>query len=61
MTMASLGYRAPRNWAVRTIFVVASLLLSGAILLILDLANPFDGPIQASSAPFARALAELKL
>ncbi|MCX5572323.1 hypothetical protein [Kaistia nematophila] len=61
MTMASLGYRAPRNWAVRTIFVVASLLLSGAILLILDLANPFDGPIQASSAPFVRALAELKL
>ena len=61
MTMASLGYRAPRNGVVRTSFIAASLLLSGAILLILDMANPFDGPIQASSQPFLRALAELKL
>jgi hypothetical protein len=61
MTMASLGYRAPRNGVVRTSFVVASLLLSGAILLILDMANPFDGPIQVSAHPFLRALAELKL
>lgn len=61
MTMASLGYRAPKNGVVRTSFVAASLLLSGAILLILDMANPFDGPIQASSQPFVRALAELKL
>lgn len=61
MTMATLGYRAPRNRVVVISFVVASLLLAGAILLILDLASPFDGPIQASSEPFARALAELKL
>ncbi|WP_156911958.1 hypothetical protein [Kaistia adipata] len=61
MTMASLGYCAPRNGLVRASFVVASLLLSGAVLLILDMANPFDGPIQASAQPFLRALAELKL
>jgi hypothetical protein len=61
MTMASLGYRAPRNRVVVTCFVAASLLLSGAILLILDMANPFGGPIQASAEPFIRALAELKL
>jgi hypothetical protein len=61
MTMASLGYRAPRNAVVMTSFVVASALLAGALLLILDMAKPFDGPIQASSEPFERALAELKL
>jgi len=61
MTMASLGYRAPKNRVVVICFVTASLLLSGAILLILDMASPFDGPIQASSQPFVRALAELKL
>jgi hypothetical protein len=61
MTMASFGYRAPKNAVVMTSFVVASMLLAGAILLILDMAKPFDGPIQASSEPFIRALAELKL
>jgi len=61
MTMASFGYRAPRNAVVMTSFVVGSALLAGAILLILDMAKPFDGPIQASSEPFVRALAELKL
>lgn len=61
MTMASFGYCAPKNAVVITSFVVGSALLAGAILLILDMAKPFDGPIQASSEPFVRALAELKL
>lgn len=61
MTMASFGYRAPKNAVVMTSFVVASALLAGAIFMILDMAKPFDGPIQVSSEPFVHALAELRL
>jgi hypothetical protein len=60
MTMACYGFRAPKNAIVVIGFVVSSALLSGAIYMILDMGRPFDGPIQASSAPFVHALAELK-
>ncbi|MBB3932736.1 hypothetical protein GGR25_003800 [Kaistia hirudinis] len=60
MTMACYAYRAPKNAIVVTGFVVSSALLSGAIFMILDMGRPFDGPIQASSAPFEHALTELK-
>lgn len=60
MTMACCGFRAPKNALVVTGFVVSSALLSGAIFMIIDMGRPFDGPIQASSDPFTRALGELK-
>lgn len=60
MTMASYGYRAPKNAVVVSSFVLASALLAGAIFMILDMARPFDGPIQASSEPFVHALEELE-
>ncbi|MCX5516115.1 bestrophin-like domain [Kaistia algarum] len=60
MTMACYGFRAPKNAIVVIGFVVSSALLSGAIYMILDMGRPFDGPIQASSAPFVHTLAELK-
>jgi hypothetical protein len=55
-----LGYRAPRNAVVTTTFVVAALLLSGALYLILEMDRPASGLIQTSNAPFQRALALLQ-
>ncbi|SHF29521.1 Protein of unknown function [Kaistia soli DSM 19436] len=60
MTMASYGYRAPKNALVVTGFVLSSGLLAGAIYMVLDMGRPFDGPIQASSEPFVHALTELQ-
>lgn len=60
LTMACYGYRAPKNAVVVAGFVVSSALLSAAIFMILDMGKPFDGPIQASSEPFVRALDELR-
>lgn len=60
MTMASYGYRAPKNALVIAGFVLSSGLLAGAIYMILDMGRPFDGPIQASSEPFIHALTEIQ-
>jgi hypothetical protein len=60
LTMACYGYRAPRNTVVVVGFVLSSALLSAAIYMILDMGKPFDGPIQASSDPFVRALEEIQ-
>jgi hypothetical protein len=60
LIFASFGYCAPRNGVVVVSFITSSLLIAGAIYLILDMHGPFDGPIQLSSAPLQRALAELE-
>jgi len=60
LIFASFGYRAPRNAVVVTSFVLASALISGALYLIVDMDSPFDGPIQVSSAPLQRVLAEIR-
>jgi hypothetical protein len=57
---AGLGYRAPRNAVVTTAFVIAALLLSGALYLILEMDRPASGLIRASNAPFQRALTLLQ-
>ena len=41
-------------------FVLAAALISGTLYLILDLDAPFTGPIQVSSAPLERVLAEMR-
>ena len=59
LIFASFGYCAPRNAVVVSSLVVSSLLISGAIYLILDMDEPFSGTIQVSSEPLQRAVAEL--
>jgi hypothetical protein len=59
LIFASYGFRAPNNAFVAASFVVSSLLIAGAMYLILDMDVPFDGLIQASPAPLERVVAEL--
>jgi len=59
LIFASFGFRAPRNATVVGTFIVSAALVASAIYLILDMDAPFSGPIQVSSAPLQRALAEL--
>lgn len=51
----SFGLFAPPNPAVIATLMVCALSVSGAIFLILELAEPFDGLIQVSSAPLRNA------
>jgi hypothetical protein len=60
LIFGSFGYRAPRNAVVLTSFVLASALISGALYLIVDMDAPCGGPIQVSSAPLQRAMAEIR-
>jgi len=60
LIFASFGYRAPHNAVVLTSFVLSSALISGALYLIVDMDAPFGGPIQVSSAPLQRVLAEIR-
>jgi hypothetical protein len=59
LIFGSFGYRAPRNVVVLTSFVLSSALISGALYLIVDMDAPFGGPIQVSSAPLQRVMAEI--
>jgi hypothetical protein len=59
LIFASYGFRAPPNRFVVTSCVVSSVLIAGAIYLILDMDVPFDGLIQVSPAPLERVVAEL--
>jgi len=60
LIFASYGYRAPRNGLVVSSFLAASLLVAGAIYLILDMDAPFSGPVQVSPAPLLRVVAEMQ-
>ena len=55
----SLGLFAPPNFTVIIAVMLATLAVSGAIFLILELDLPFDGMIQISSAPMRNALQHL--
>lgn len=56
---ASFGLFAPPNATVIVTLFVCALSVSGAIFLILELAEPFGGLIQVSSAPLREAFAHL--
>ena len=56
---ASLGLFAPRNPTVITVLCVCALSVAGAIFLILELDESFEGLLQVSSAPLRAALAQL--
>ena len=60
LIFASFGYRAPRNAMVVTSFVVSAGLIAGTIYLALDMDIPFRGPIQVSTAPLQRVIAEMQ-
>ncbi|RUW95640.1 DUF4239 domain-containing protein, partial [Mesorhizobium sp. M2A.F.Ca.ET.037.01.1.1] len=57
---ARFGFRAPRNTIVIGRFVMSAALVATAIYLIMEMDQPFSGPIQISPAPSQKALAELK-
>jgi hypothetical protein len=60
LIFASFGFRSPPNALAATSFVVAALLISGAVYLILDMDAPASGLIQASDRPLQHALLELR-
>jgi hypothetical protein len=56
---ASFGLFAPRNLTVIAVLCVSALSVSGAILLILEMNQPFQGLVKVSSAPLRYTLAHL--
>ena len=60
LVLASYAWRAPSNAAVIASFLVASLLLTAAIVLILDMDRPFTGPVRVSADPVSRAIADMR-
>jgi hypothetical protein len=60
LIFASFGFKAPRNLVVASSFVVAAALIAGSLYLITDMDSPFAGPIQISSAPLQRVVAEMQ-
>jgi len=56
---ASFGLFAPPNMTVVTTLFLSALSVSGAIFLIMELAQPFTGLVQISSAPLRTALSHL--
>jgi len=59
IVFVSWGLFAPTNGTVIATFLAAALAVSGAILLILEMYNPYGGLIQISSGPLRAALAQL--
>jgi len=59
VTFTSFGLYAPRNATVVLVLFVAALSVSVAVLLLLELASPFDGIVKVSSAPLRFALENL--
>ena len=59
LVFASYAWRAPPNAVVVASFVVSSLLLTAAVVLILDMDRPFTGPVRVSADPLLRAVAEM--
>lgn len=56
---ASFGLSAPLNTTVLATLFVCALSVAGAIFLILELDQPFEGVVQVPSAPLRNALAHL--
>lgn len=55
----AFGLLSPRNATVITVLFVCALSVAGAIFLILDLDQPFEGLIRISSGPLRDALSQL--
>jgi hypothetical protein len=59
LVFASYAWRAPPRVPVVASFVAASVLLTAAIVLILDMDRPFSGPVRVSADSLLRAVAEM--
>lgn len=59
MIFCSFGLFAPVNTTVISVFLMCSLSISAAILVIIELDRSFEGLIQISNAPLRQALARL--
>ena len=59
LTFASFGLFAPRNGTVLTALFLCALSVSGAVFLILELDDPFDGWIKVSGDPMRYAVSQL--
>ena len=57
---AGLGLFAPRNLTVYAVLVVCSLSVSTAVLMILEMDQPFEGLLQIPKTPLVSALDEMK-
>ena len=55
----SFGLFSPPNETVVAVLFVCALSVAGAVFLIVDLDQPYDGLVQVSSAPLRNALAHL--
>jgi hypothetical protein len=55
----SFGLYSPRNATVITVHCVCALSVAGALFLIVDLGQPFQGMFQIPSTPFQKALTQL--
>ncbi len=55
----SFGLFSPRNGTVLVVLFVCALSVAGAVFLIVDLDQPFEGLIQVSSTPLRNCLAQL--
>ncbi len=60
LIFAGFGYRAPRNPVVVTTLLVSAALIATSLYFILDMDEPFSGPIQVSQAPLQRTLIEMQ-
>ena len=56
---ASFGLFSPRNATVLTVLLVCAVSVAGAVFLIVDLDQPFEGLLQVSSVPLRTALSQL--
>jgi hypothetical protein len=56
---ASFGLNAPRNATVMAAYLVCSVAIGGAVFLIIEMDNPFQGPLQIPRAPMANALVQM--
>lgn len=61
LLFASFGLFAPRNATVIVTLAVCALSVSGAIFLILEMDQPFEGLLKISDAPLRTALSQLGL
>jgi hypothetical protein len=59
MILGSFGLFAPRNATVVGVLLVCALSIAGALFLILEMDQPFDGLMKISSAPLRYTLAHL--
>jgi hypothetical protein len=56
----SFGLNAPRNGTVMAAFLICALVIGGAVFLILEMDNPFDGVLHLSEQSMLSALAQMQ-